>query len=500
MLLSMDLTVLYLAVPSLSADLEPTSAELLWITDIYGFLIAGSLITMGALGDRIGRRRLLLIGAGAFAATSVLAAFSTTAPVLIATRALLGVAAATLMPSTLSLIRNMFPNDAQRTAAIGAWVTSFSIGGVVGPVIGGILLDHFWWGSVFLLALPVMALLLVLGPILLPEYRDPDAAHFDVPSAALSLIAVLAAIYGVKRIATDGPDLLAVVPIVLGVVIGIVFVRRQRRLADPLIDLALFRVPEFTTSMATNMTAIFVMLGSFLFIAQYLQLVRGMSSLEAGMWLLPQSVTFVFGSNIAPVLVRRLRKSTVVAGGLVVTSAGFVLLTQVGPSSGLGFLVAALVFTALGLAMAFTLTIDMVVSAAPAERAGSASAMSETGTELGGALGIAILGSIGTAIYRNSVTDSLSGRVPNRALDAATDTLGGAIVAADTLPGRVGDLMVDAGRVAFTQGLRLTAVIGGVVMMIAAVAVAAVLGRSPAGAPEGEPDAEDLVADSAGGR
>ena len=416
---------------------------------------------------------------------------------LIGTRALLGIAGATLMPSTLSLIRNMFPNDTQRTAAIGAWVTSFSIGGVIGPVLGGVLLDHFWWGSVFLLALPVMALLLVLGPILLPEYRDPDAAHFDVPSAALSLISVLAVIYGVKRIATDGAELQALLPIAFGLLTGTIFVRRQRRLTDPLIDLALFRMPAFSTSMAVNMTAIFVMLGSFLFIAQYLQLVRGMSSLEAGMWLLPQSVTFVFGSNIAPVLVRRLRTSTVVAGGLVLTSLGFVLLTQVGPSSGLGFLVAALVLTALGLAMAFTLTIDMVVSSAPAERAGSASAMSETGTELGGALGIAILGSIGTAVYRHSVTDALRGRVPGKALDIATDTLGGAIVAAEKLPGRVGGLMVDAGRDAFTQGLRLTAVIGAVVMAGAAAAVVAVLGRSPAGDPQSDPDAELSAAGAA---
>jgi DHA2 family multidrug resistance protein-like MFS transporter len=249
-------------------------------------------------------------------------------------------------------------------------------------------------------------------------------------------------------------------------------------------------MPAFSTSIAVNMTAIFVMLGSFLFIAQYLQLVRGMSSLEAGMWLLPQSVTFVFGSNMAPVLARRLRTSTIVASGLAVTSLGFLLLTQVGPSSGLGFLVAALVLTSLGLSTAFTLTIDIVVSSAPAERAGSASAMSETGTELGGALGIAILGSIGTAVYRHSVTDALRGRVPGKALHIATDTLGGAIGAAEKLPGRVGDLMVDAGRDAFTQGLRLTAVIGAVVMMGAAVAVAAVLGRSPAGAPEVEAHSE----------
>ena len=200
----MDLTVLNLAVPQLSADLKPSSAQLLWIIDIYGFLVAGSLITMGTLGDRIGRRRLLLIGAAAFGVASVLAAFSTSAEMLIATRALLGIAGATLAPSTLSLIRNMFLDPQQRTVAIGVWITSYSVGAAIGPLVGGVLLEYFWWGSVFLIGVPVMVLLLVLGPLLLPEYRDPDAGRLDLVSAALSLAAVLAVIYGLKQIAEDG--------------------------------------------------------------------------------------------------------------------------------------------------------------------------------------------------------------------------------------------------------------------------------------------------------
>src|SRR5438132_6499572 len=200
----MDLTVLNLAVPKLSAALKPSSAQLLWIVDIYGFLIAGSLITMGTLGDRIGRRRLLLIGAAAFGVASVLAAFSTSAAMLIATRALLGIAGATLAPSTLSLIRNMFPDPRQRTMAIGVWVTSLSAGGAIGPLVGGVLLEHFWWGSAFLIGVPVMGLLLVLGPLLLPEFREPDASRLDPISAVLSLIAVLAVIYGLKQAAQDG--------------------------------------------------------------------------------------------------------------------------------------------------------------------------------------------------------------------------------------------------------------------------------------------------------
>jgi len=250
LLYSMDLTVLNLALPAISTDLEPSSAQLLWIVDVYGFVLAGSLITMGTLGDRIGRRRLLLIGAVAFAAASVLAAMSTSAEMLIASRALLGLAGATLAPSTLSLIRNMFLDPGQRTVAIGVWITSFSAGAVIGPPLGGLLLEFFWWGSVFLLALPVMALILVLGPVLLPEFKDPDAGRLDLVSAALSLAAVLAVIYGLKQVAQDGLEWSPALSIAAGLGLGALFVRRQQRLADPLIDLRLFRVPAFSASLA----------------------------------------------------------------------------------------------------------------------------------------------------------------------------------------------------------------------------------------------------------
>ena len=275
LLYSMDLTVLFLAVPELSADLRPSSSQLLWITDVYGFLLAGLLITMGTLGDRIGRRRLLLIGATAFGAASVLAAFSTSAEMLIAARALLGVAGATLAPSTLSLVRNMFLDPAQRTLAVGVWITSFSAGAAIGPLIGGALLHFFWWGSVFLAAVPVMALLLVLGPLLLPEFRDPEAGRLDVASAGLSLAAVLAVVYGFKQISQGGLGWSPAFAIVAGVAAALLFLRRQRTISYPLLELRLFRAPAFSTSVAAMCAAVFVMAGIFLFVAQYLQLVRG---------------------------------------------------------------------------------------------------------------------------------------------------------------------------------------------------------------------------------
>jgi MFS transporter, DHA2 family, multidrug resistance protein len=476
-LYSMDLTVLHLAVPALSADLEPSSAQLLWIVDIYGFMLAGSLITMGTLGDRIGRRRMLLIGAAAFGVASLLAAFSTSAEMLIASRALLGVAGATLAPSTLSLIRTMFLDPHQRTVAIGVWITSFSAGAVIGPPLGGVLLEFFWWGSVFLLAVPVMALLLVLGPILLPEYRDPEAGRLDLVSAALSLAAVLAVIYGLKQTAQDGLGWLPALTIVAGLALGLVFVQRQRRLADPLIDLQLFRMPAFSVSLAIYLVATFVAFAAFLFIFQYLQLVLGLSPLRAALWAVPSFVAFIVGSMLTPPIVRRVRPGYVIGGGMALAAAGYGLLTQVEEGSGLGVLVTASVIFSLGEAPVFTLATDLVVGTAPPERAGAAAALSETSSELGGAVGIAILGTIGTALYRGQVADGIPPGVPPDTAEAARDTLGGAVAAAEQLPDPLAGELLDVAREAFTQGLQVAALSSAVIAAATAVMGAVLLRR-----------------------
>ena len=413
-LYAMDLTVLHLAVPMLSADLQPTSAELLWIVDIYGFLVAGSLITMGTLGDRIGRRRLLMLGAAAFGIASVLAAFSMSAKMLIATRALMGVAGATLAPSTLSLIFNMFLDPKQRSVAIGVWISAFSAGSAIGPVLGGVLLEYFWWGSVFLLALPVMTLLLVLGPRVLPEFRNPDAGRLDLRSAVMSLSAVLAVIYGLKEIAQDGVALFPMLSILSGMFVGFLFLRRQRTLADPLIDLSLFQTRSFNVSLATNVFAIFIAVGYFLFVAQYLQLVLGLTPLRAGLWSLPSAAGFVLGSNLAPRFVHRFRPALVLGTALALAAIGLVVLAQAGVATGVGDVVAASVLISLALAPVFALTTELIVGSAPPERAGAASGIAETGAELGGALGIAILGSIGTAVYRRQLAAGIPIRSARR--------------------------------------------------------------------------------------
>ena len=474
LLYSMDLTVLNLAVPSLSADLRPTGTQLLWIIDIYGFLVAGSLITMGTLGDRIGRRRVLMIGAVAFGVASVFAAFARSAGMLIAARAVLGLAGATLAPSTLSLIRNMFLDAKQRSFAIAVWISSYSAGAVIGPPLGGVLLAHFWWGSVFLISVPIMVLVLALGPSLLPEFRDPNAGRPDPVSALLSVTAVLGVIYGVKQMAAHGVALAPTLAVGGGLAVGLVFVRRQQRLADPLIDLRLFRAPALTAALATYLLATFAVFGPYVFIAQFLQLVRGLSPLAAGLWSMPFAAGFVVGSMVSPLLARRVGPAKLMAGGLVMAAAGFVSLAQVGGASDLPLLVTSTIVFSLGLSPVFTLANDIIIGAAPPERAGAASAISETCSELGGALGIAILGSVGTALYRRALAGVVLDGLAPAAAQAAQDTLGGAVAVAAQLP-EGGMTLLDAARMAFTSGLHVTAlasagiVIGMAVLVLVAV-------------------------------
>ncbi|HVY08110.1 MAG TPA: MFS transporter [Burkholderiales bacterium] len=471
MLYSMDLTVLNLAIPQLSAELKPSSSQLLWIVDIYGFLVAGFLITMGTLGDRIGRRKLLMFGATAFGIASVLAAFSNSAGMLIATRALLGIAAATLAPSTLSLIRNMFHDPKQRTFAIAMWITSFSVGAVIGPLVGGILLEHFWWGSVFLVAVPVMVLLLACAPFLLPEFKDPGAGRLDFFSALQSLVAVLAVIYGLKHVAQHGIGWTPVAFIAAGVAIGVAFLRRQRSLADPLIDLRLFRLPVFSAALAINILGFLVMFSAFLYIAQYLQLVLGLSPMKAGLWSVPSALAFIIGSTLTPAIVKRISRVHAMAGGLIVAALGFGILTQVHGDGALAVLVIGAFIYSLGMTPVVTLTTDFVVGSAPPERAGAAASLSETATEFGGALGIAVFGSIGTAVYRHRIDASLPSGTSPEVAAAVRDTLGGAVAAARETS-QSGPVLLDAARDAFTLSFQVTSAISiGILVATAIIAI-----------------------------
>ena len=477
LLYSMDLTVLNLAVPHFSADLKPTAAQLLWIVDIYGFMVAGALITMGTLGDRIGRRRLLTIGAVCFGAASIFAAFSTTPEMLILTRALLGLAAATLAPSTLSLIRNMFHDPKERTFAIGVWIASFSAGGAIGPVVGGVLLTWFWWGSVFLIAVPVMILLLVLAPRLLPEFRDENAGSIDLPSAALSVLSVLPVIYGMKRAAESGFGLHAVVPVLVGLAIGAVFIRRQRRLADPMIDLDLFRSPGFAAALGVNVLGFFAAFGIFLLTAQYLQLVLGLSPLVAGLCSLPSAAAFIAGSLLTPRIAGFIRPSAIMAAGYVIAAAGFLMLSLADGGLALPMIVGGYFVLSIGLAPVFTLATDLIIGAAPAERAGTAASLAETSSEFGGALGIAVLGSVVTAIYRFQMQEIDVPGLSSETIGIARDTIGAALGEAMAVGGISGDLLATAAQLAYADAFRVAALVGAVMSLLAALAAGAMLRR-----------------------
>ncbi|MBS1847817.1 MAG: MFS transporter [Actinobacteria bacterium] len=464
LLISVDATVLGFAVPALSEAIEPSSAQLLWIVDVYSFVLAGLLVTMGVLGDRIGRRRLLLAGAIGFSAASLLAAWSTSAAMLIEARALLGVAGATLMPSTLSLIRNIFTDDTERLRAIAIWATAFAVGGTVGPILGGALLAHFWWGSIFVVNVPVTLAFVVLAPRLIAESRDPNPGSFDLVGAVLSMLAMFATIYAVKSFAARNADATVWVCLAIGVAAGIGFVRCQRRSTYPMIDVGLFRLPKFRMAVSGNLLACFGLAGSMFIITQYLQLVLGMSALAAGVALVPASVVAVAAMLASPAAARRFGPFTVITFGLGVSAIGFALLTQLGLYGSLVTAVVGISVLNGGLSAAMTVAVDGIIAAVPPERAGSGAAVSETANELGIALGTAVLGSIMMAVYRPRI-DAIP--APASTLDAARESLGAAMIASKGLPDHVARAVTDGAQAAFVDGTHITVGIAAVALGIA---------------------------------
>lgn len=469
LLVSIDVSVVILALPHISESLGADSAQQLWIMDIYGFMLAGFMITMGTLGDRIGRRKLLMIGGAGFGIASILAAFSPSAPTLILSRALLGVAGATIAPSILALITNMFRDAGQRAFAISIWMVCFMSGMTVGPLVGGFMLEHFWWGSVFLLGVPAMLLLLATAPSLLPEYRDASAGRLDLLSVALSLLAILPVIFGLKEIAKNGPSLVPVLAALVGFGFGLGFVVRQGRLADPLLDMRLFSNRAFATAVG-SMFGITMTGAIMLFISQYLQLVLGLSPLRAGLWLMPGVAASVVGFMLAPLIAQRVRPAPLIACGLVVAAIGLVVIMQAGGAWGLAALVTGFALTNIGCTPLVTLSSGIVVGSAPPEKAGSAAAMSETSAELGFALGIAALGSVGTAVYRHLIGVDLPAGLTPEGFAAARDTLAGAIVAASSLDDTAAATLLDSARAAFIGAMRIVALVSAaIVLCLAAI-------------------------------
>lgn len=461
LLLAIDGTVLYLAVPSLTEDIGPTADQILWIGDIYAFVLAGLLITMGNLADRIGRKRLLLIGTVAFGLASALAAFAPTPEMLIAARALLGLAGATLMPSTLSIIRAMFTDRAQRAKAIAVWSAGATAGAALGPLVGGALLENFWWGSVFLINVPVMVIVLVAGGILLPESKGEAPPRVDLGSSALSIFAIVPLVYALKRVFGQGFDQYVVLSAALGLAAGWWFVRRQHRLEVPLLDVSLFRLPAFSGAIAANVLAIFGFLGLLFFFSQYLQLVRGYGPLKAGVAELPATLTSVLVVAVVGVLLARFGAGRSIGGGLLVAAGGLVIVGAGVDLAGYWGLGIGLAVIGLGVGVAMTLSTDAVVGAVPERRAGAASAVAETAYELGGALGIAILGSLHGLLYRNALEIPVAASASDRA--AAQESLASAVHGAESL-----DVIV-AAQSAFATSMQSSSFIAAGILVAAAL-------------------------------
>jgi len=475
LLVSMDVSILYFAVPEIAQDLHATPTQQLWIFDVYGFVLAGLLVTMGAVADRVGARRLLLVGAVAFSGTSLVAAYAQSAGQLIAARALLGVAGATLMPSTMSMIRTLFHDEKQRGQAIGIWTGVMTAGVGLGPVLSGLLLQHFWWGSVFLVNIPAMALLLALGPALLPKGEVRRGVPFDVLSSVLSLAAVLPTIYGIKQWAAHGTDPTWAGCIAVGLAMGAVFLRRQLRHPHAMIDADLLRNRVFTAAVGTNAISTLALVGNAVFMTAYLQLVLGYSPLHSALWSLVPTIGVGLSAPFASGLAARLGPFRVAAGGLLVAAAGFGVLTRAGTESLLLVLVGAGVL-ACGLVGAMTVGSELVLAAVKPDQAASGAAVSEAGTELGGALGIALLGSIGTAAYRAFATDHL----PAEAVHTpASGSLTGALTTAAGMPGGLAEQVLAVGREAFVHGLHVAAAAGAAVLVVAAVGLLTGLRPTP---------------------
>ncbi|WP_432029294.1 MFS transporter [Streptomyces sp. 1222.5] len=500
LLVALDVFVLLLALPHLSADLGANSNQQLWIMDIYGFMVAGFLVPMGTLGDRIGRRKLLLMGGAAFGVASLLAAFATSPGMLIAARVLLGIAGAAISPSTLALIATMFKDEKQRAAAIGMWASCFTLGAIIGPMLGGVMLEHFWWGSLFLMGVPVMILLLVTGPKVLPESANPEAGSIDLPSVALNIGTTIPVIYGIKDLARNGWHPLPVAAIVLGVVLGTLFVRRQRALTSPLLDVSLFRHGRFNASLLGLLAYSLIGGTVMLLMTQYFQAAQRMSPVESGLGLLPGMAAATVSFMVCPIIARKVRPAYVIGAGLVGVVTVLLVFSQLSADSGTATLIVGFaVFSFCG-APLVALGTNMVVGTVPPEKAGSAGALSQISNEFGAALGVATLGTLGLAVYRDQIHSTVPAGVPAGAADAARDSVSGAAAASQSLPGQVADALMEPVRTAFTGGIHIVAAVAAGLITVAGVFFVALMrhippiGQEQAAAADAESTEEKILA------
>jgi DHA2 family multidrug resistance protein-like MFS transporter len=469
LLISVDNTVLSFALPAISLDLRPSSTTLLWIVDVYPLVLAGLLVAMGTLGDRVGRRKLLLIGATGFGVVSVLAAFAPTAELLIAARAVMGFFGAMIMPSTLSLLRSLFTDARQRTLAIAVWAGAFAAGSSLGPIVGGVVLQHFAWGAVFLIAVPFLLPLVAFAGLLVPESKDPAPLRIDLPSVALSLLTLTPLVFAIKTLTHDGATAVGLGALGVGLVAGTLFLRRQLRIDNPLLDLVLFRHAPFAGSVLANFLAVFSLVGFLFFVSQHLQLVLGLDPLDAGLLLLPGAVLSVAAGLAAAFVVRRVQPRLVIVGGILLSAVGFALIVLLRENLTAGVVALAFGILSVGVGAAETISNDTILSSVPADKAGAAAGVSETAYELGAVLGTAVLGAILASSYRAAVV--LPEGLGAAARGQAGETLGGALGVAEGLPAGPASALTESARAAFDSGVGLTSVIAVALMLVAAAAV-----------------------------
>ncbi|MDN5806822.1 MAG: MFS transporter [Brevibacterium sp.] len=474
LLISIDNTVLGFAIPAISTGLHPTGTQLLWIVDIYALMLAGLLVAMGSIGDRVGRRKLLIIGAFGFGLASLLAAFSTSAEMLIVARALLGLFGATLMPSTLSLIRNIFLHDRDRRVAIATWAAMFSGGAALGPIVGGILLEHFHWSSIFYINLPLIAIFIPAAILLLPESRDPNPGRIDPFSIVLSMLMLTPLVFAIKHVMADGVDLLFWASISVAAAAGTGFVLRQLASSNPMLDVRLFANKVFTSAVLSNLLSVMGLAGFLYFGTQLLQLVLGLSPVEAALVLVPGLATSIAAGYAAVPIIARLQPRVVVPCALVLNAVGLGIVAFSPEHSVTGMLVSFLIL-GMGIGTAEVITNDLILAAVPANKAGAASAISETAYEFGSVMGTAVLGGLSTMVYGVHL-QSLIGA---EAGAAEFETLGSALESAGAHGGRVGGQIAEAAVASFDLGVQWAA--GAAVVLALTAAVLTSFGLKGAG-------------------
>jgi DHA2 family multidrug resistance protein-like MFS transporter len=415
----MDLTILNVALPELTVATGAGPIAQLWIVDAYSLVLAGLLVPIAAVGDRWGRRRVLLIGFTVFGLASAAVLLANSPGAVIGVRVFLGIGGSMIMPATLSLVRSLFPDAAERAFALGIWGATAAVGAAVGPVAGGLLLEHFSWHAAFLVNVPLMVVAVVAGLWLLPESRSARPGRVDAAGVLLSILAMTTLVFAVKHLGKDGVDALAVALLVVGLCAGTVFVRRCLRQPDPMLAVRLFANPVFRAGIVTALVTNLALTGLLLIGAQWLQLVAGFSPLAAGVALLPLAVGGLVGPPVAPAVANRIGVRPVIVGGLVFLGIGMLVLAALPrpmsyPGVGLALLVVGLGTAALGLASA------VIMGAAPVDQAGSAAAMEEMSYEVGAVVGVTVLGSIAGAVYRAG----LPGDAPSSVVDSLGNALG----------------------------------------------------------------------------